>query len=235
MIAATLKNGFFWKLFCIRDLQVRRKFQVGLHDAKSAEMQNERIDLPDNAEDMQLLLLTYREDLINAKVAKEHYEERLKSEVNYLKAQILGEQRAKENVEAQLTAEMDALREKVCLLESCRTELDAEQRRHREFAEHELRQRHAYAKLQHQVEVLESEKRQFEIKIQEFKARVTNLQQELDNSVAVQNDFVRLSQSLQMELEKIRSQSTEVTWKPFFKQWCVGLLDVNGTQEVTIQ
>jgi hypothetical protein len=39
--------------------------QVGLHDVKSAEMQNERIDLPDNPEDMQLLLLTYREDLVS--------------------------------------------------------------------------------------------------------------------------------------------------------------------------
>jgi Rab GTPase-binding effector protein 1 len=76
---------------------------------------------------MQLLLLTYREELINAKVAKEHYEERLKSEVNFLKSQILGEQQAKESIEDQLTAEMEALREKVCLLESCRTELEAEQ------------------------------------------------------------------------------------------------------------
>jgi len=173
-------------------------------------MQNEKIDLPDNRDDMQLLLLTYREELINAKVAKEHYEERLKSEVTFLKSQLLGEQQAKESLEDQLAAEMESIREKVFLLESCKTELDAEQKRHREFAEHELRQRQAYAKLQPQIETLEAEKRQFELKIHEFKARVTNLQQELDNSVAVQNDFVRLSQSLQMELEKIRSQSTEV-------------------------
>jgi Rab GTPase-binding effector protein 1 len=52
---------------------------------------------------------------------------------------------------------------------------------------------------------------------QEFKARLSNLQQELDNSVAVQNDFVRLSQSLQMELEKIRSQSTEVKFFLHFR------------------
>ena len=64
--------------------------------------------------------------------------------------------------------------------------------------------------VQFQVESLESDKRQLDTRIHEFKARVSNLQQELDNSVAVQNDFVRLSQSLQMELEKIRSQATEV-------------------------
>ena len=36
---------------------------------------------------------------------------------------------------------------------------------------------------------------------------------DLDNSVAVQNDFVRLSQSLQVELEKIRQQEKEVRWQ----------------------
>ena len=41
--------------------------------------------------------------------------------------------------------------------------------------------------------------------------RIGNLQQELDNSVAVQTDFVRLSQSLQMELEKIRQSEKEVS------------------------
>ena len=105
-------------------------------------MQNEKIDLPDKLEDMQLLLLTYREELIHAKVwdkhncfrcqsvlrqsrfdlnvlfmllqvAKEHYEEQLKSEVNFLKSQLLGEQQAKESIEDQLTSEMEALREKV--------------------------------------------------------------------------------------------------------------------------
>ena len=39
----------------------------------------------------------------------------------------------------------------VYLLESCRTELEAEQKRHKEFADHELRQRLAYAQLQRQV------------------------------------------------------------------------------------
>ena len=43
----------------------------------------------------------------------------------------------------------------------------------------------------------------------ELKSRIGNLQQELDNSVAVQTDFVRLSQSLQMELEKIRQSENE--------------------------
>ena len=54
--------------------------------------------------------------MIHAKVAKEHYEEQLKSEVNFLKSQLLGEQQSKESIEDQLTAEIEALREKVTQL-----------------------------------------------------------------------------------------------------------------------
>ena len=42
---------------------------------------------------------------------------------------------------------------------------------------------------------------------------VSSLQLDLDNSVAVKKDFVRLSQSLQVELEKIRQAETEVRWQ----------------------
>lgn len=47
----------------------------------------------------------------------------------------------------------------------------------------------------------------------ELKSRVGSLQQELDNSEAVQKDFVRLSQSLQVQLERIREADTQVRWQ----------------------
>ena len=76
-------------------------------------MQNEVIDLPEKLEDIHLLLLRYREDLITTKVAKERLEEKLKSEVNFLKSQIAGEQQAKEDIEDQLTTENEQLKEKM--------------------------------------------------------------------------------------------------------------------------
>ena len=54
------------------------------------------------------------------------------------------------------------------------------------------------------------ERREAEARAAEMRGRLTQLQQELDNSVAVQTDFVRLSQSLQVELEKIRQSEQEV-------------------------
>lgn len=42
------------------------------------------------------------------------------------------------------------------------------------------------------------ENKEAELKVVELRQRVTSLQQELDTSEAVQKDFVRLSQSLQV-------------------------------------
>lgn len=46
--------------------------------------------------------------------------------------------------------------------------------------------------------------------VNELRSRVTSLQTELDNGETVQKDFVLLSQSLQQELERIRSADTQV-------------------------
>lgn len=55
--------------------------------------------------------------------------------------------------------------------------------------------------------------KQLEEQVAELKSRVGSLQQELDNSEAVQKDFVRLSQSLQVQLERIREADTQVRWQ----------------------
>lgn len=62
---------------------------------------------------MQLLLLKYREEIISAKVAKEHIEETLKSEIVFLKSQVMGEQQEKTTLEETLTQEISALQAKV--------------------------------------------------------------------------------------------------------------------------
>ncbi|CAL4060506.1 unnamed protein product, partial [Meganyctiphanes norvegica] len=69
-------------------LQKENDTLIGKHSAHSQELQNEFINLPDNMEEMQLLLLRYREDIIAAKVSKEHLEETLKSEILFLKDQV---------------------------------------------------------------------------------------------------------------------------------------------------
>ena len=58
---------------------------------------------------MQLLLLRYREDVIAAKVAREHVEETLKSEILFLKNQVVSEQQEKTTIEESLASELSQL------------------------------------------------------------------------------------------------------------------------------
>lgn len=64
----------------------------------------------------------------------------------------------------------------------------------------------ALAKERESTKVLEN-------KLMESRQKCINLQVELDNSETVQRDFVRLSQSLQIQLEKIRQAEQEVRWQ----------------------
>lgn len=49
----------------------------------------------------------------------------------------------------------------------------------------------------------------------QLRNKLSSLQTELDNSEVVQRDFVKLSQSLQVQLEEIRQATTEVRWQHF--------------------
>lgn len=64
-------------------------------------------------QDMQLQLLKYREDVITAKVAQEHSTEQLKSEILFLRSQIVAEQQERTNMEESLTQEIQQLQEQL--------------------------------------------------------------------------------------------------------------------------
>ncbi|XP_026314028.1 rab GTPase-binding effector protein 1 isoform X2 [Hyposmocoma kahamanoa] len=63
------------------------------------------------------------------------------------------------------------------------------------------------------IEKLLEDKKRLQTEVAELRSRVLVLQQELDNSEKVQQDFVRLSQSLQVQLQRIREADTEVRWQ----------------------
>ena len=97
--------------------------------------------------------------------------------------------------------------------ESCKSELGVMQKRCQEIESVAHTLRKEKVALEKEVENSAVQRARAEGQVTELKGRVTNLQQELDNSVAVQTDFVRLSQSLQMQLEKIRQSENEVRWQ----------------------
>lgn len=59
------------------------------------------------------MLLKYREEIIAAKVAKEHTEETLRSEIMFLKDQVVSEQQEKNTIEETLSQELSTLQEKL--------------------------------------------------------------------------------------------------------------------------
>ena len=64
-------------------------------------------------QEMQLVLLKYREDLITAKVAEEHSSEVLKSEIMFLRTHLVGEQQERNNLEESLTQEISQLQNQI--------------------------------------------------------------------------------------------------------------------------
>ena len=177
----------------LKRLQTENEELLGKREAKAEELQSEVINLPEKMDDIHLLLLTYREQLISAKLASEHHEEKRKQ------------------VGAELARENEGLKDQLVMLDSCKSELKVMQKRCQEIESIAHNLRKEKVALEKEVETSALQRARAEQSVTEMKGRVTNLQQELDNSVAVQTDFVRLSQSLQMELEKIRQAENEVS------------------------
>lgn len=92
-------------------LQEENDSLVGKHSKHAQQLQEENIDLPNDVEELQLLVLRLREDVIQAKVAREHTEDTLRSELLFLKDQVLGEQQEKATLEEALSQEISQLQE----------------------------------------------------------------------------------------------------------------------------
>ncbi|XP_017878963.1 rab GTPase-binding effector protein 1 isoform X2 [Ceratina calcarata] len=183
-------------------LQKENENLVGKHSKHSQQLQSESINMPNNVEELHVSLLKMREDLITAKVAQEVAQEKeviLRYEVTLLHEQMEQENRVKEQEILELKNEISGLG----------TQLDKYVRDHRTLAEREEK----LERLEKQLDVVLKENKEAELKVAELRQRVTSLQQELDTSEAVQKDFVRLSQSLQVQLERIRQAGSEVRWQ----------------------
>ncbi|XP_023335068.1 rab GTPase-binding effector protein 1 [Eurytemora carolleeae] len=194
----------------LQRLQAENENLVGKHSALSSTMANEAINLPTSLEEMQLLLLTYREDLITAKIAKERAEEKLETEIGFMRSQLNIEHQNRTSLEQQFKADRQALQDRMRLLEPSAAELEVEKQKRRNMEERveEIKNKHqqAQTELRKQLECARQAAQTAEAQVNQMRVKQLSLQTDLDNSVAVQNDFVRLSQSLQVELEKIRKK-----------------------------
>ncbi|XP_040280803.1 rab GTPase-binding effector protein 1 isoform X2 [Bufo bufo] len=183
----------------------------GMHGLHVSLQQAENFILPDTIEELHELVLKYREDIISVRTASDHLEEKLKAEILFLKEQIQAEQCQKENIEETLQIEIENCKEEIASISSLKIELD---RIKVEKEELESRLQHKTKELQdvqelkisleEQLSKETSSKTSLEELFFEEKNKAQRLQTELDVSEQVQRDFVKLSQTLQVQLERIR-------------------------------
>ncbi|XP_020023833.1 rab GTPase-binding effector protein 1 isoform X1 [Castor canadensis] len=183
----------------------------GKHSLHVSLQQAEDFVLPDTMEMLQELVLKYRENIIHVRTAADHMEEKLKAEILFLKEQIQAEQCLKENLEETLQLEIENCKEEIASISSLKAELERIKVEKGQL-ESTLREKSQQLESLQEIKVnLEEQlKKETAAKVTieqlmfEEKNKAQRLQTELDVSEQVQRDFVKLSQTLQVQLERIR-------------------------------
>ncbi|MGH0134979.1 UNVERIFIED_CONTAM: hypothetical protein FKN15_012514 [Acipenser sinensis] len=108
----------------LASLQRDNESLQGKHRLHLTLQQQENFTMPTAAEELQALVLRYREDLVCMRTEADHLEEKLKAEILFLKEQIQAEQCLKENLEETLQLEIDSCKEEIASFSSLKTELE---------------------------------------------------------------------------------------------------------------
>uniref|UniRef100_A0A914BUS3 FYVE-type domain-containing protein n=1 Tax=Acrobeloides nanus TaxID=290746 RepID=A0A914BUS3_9BILA len=196
-------------------ITLSHKYQklLGLNRQKAEEMRDQIIDFPQSVEELQILCLQLREELIEARSAKEHSVAELKDELTLMQEQLKEEQIDRKRVEEQISKEYSKVTADLDFARNQLEGLHLESQR----VEERNRQMEAYKKLISESEAkvanMQKERVELEKVIAEYRQKCTTQQKELDNIESVQKDFVVLSQGLQIQLEKIRQAEQEVRWQ----------------------
>ncbi|KFO75644.1 Rab GTPase-binding effector protein 1, partial [Cuculus canorus] len=199
-------------------LQKDNESLQGKHSLHVSLQQAEDFILPETPEELRELILKYREDIISVRTAADHLEEKLKAEILFLKEQIQAEQYLKENIEETLQLEIENCKEEIgfnsCFsasISSLKAELErikVEKEQLESSSQENLQQleslQEAKNALEEQLKKETAAKANLEQLVFEEKNKAQRLQTELDVSEQVQRDFVKLSQTLQVQLERIR-------------------------------
>uniref|UniRef100_A0A8D0Y8H0 Rabaptin, RAB GTPase binding effector protein 1 n=1 Tax=Sus scrofa TaxID=9823 RepID=A0A8D0Y8H0_PIG len=183
----------------------------GKHSLHVSLQQAEDFILPDTIEALRELVLKYRENIVHVRTAADHMEEKLKAEILFLKEQIQAEQCLKENLEETLQLEIENCKEEIASISSLKAELERIKVEKgqlestlREKSQHLESLQEMKITLEEQLKKETAAKVTVEQLMFEEKNKAQRLQTELDVSEQVQRDFVKLSQTLQVQLERIR-------------------------------
>lgn len=155
--------------------------------------------LPSSVQELQQLLRRTRQEACVRQQAREHEAERLRIEIVTLREALEEETAARASLEGQLRVQREETEVLEASLCSLRTEMDRIQQEQSKAQRQEGLQQPGSGR---------TEEAQLADLLSEQRAKVLRLQAELETSEQVQRDFVRLSQALQVRLERIRQAET---------------------------
>ncbi|XP_008280681.1 rab GTPase-binding effector protein 1 isoform X2 [Stegastes partitus] len=183
----------------------------GKHRLHVELQQQEDFQMPNTVQELQGLVLRLREDLVALRTSADHMEEKLKAEILFLKEQIQAEQCLKENLEDTLQLEIEGCKEEIASFSSLKTELERIKAEKEQLESSLVEKTETLESIQglrisleQQLKELTTAKNVLESQVLDERDKAQRLQTELDVSEQVQKDFVKLSQTLQVQLERIR-------------------------------
>ncbi|XP_045141830.1 rab GTPase-binding effector protein 2 isoform X1 [Echinops telfairi] len=157
-------------------------------------------ELPSLVPDLQQLVRLTRQEARARQQAWEHEAERLRIEIVKLREALEDQTAARASLEGQLRVQQEETEVFEASLCSLRTELERVQQEHSKAGQQEAPKPPVASSPTEEAPVPDL--------LSEQRAKVLRLQAELETSEQVQRDFVRLSQALQVRLERIRQAGT---------------------------
>ncbi|CAH8635392.1 unnamed protein product [Schistosoma bovis] len=185
---------------------------VGRRSQAAIELSRQPIQLPNEKDELEHLTLKLYEENLSFREARDHLEECLKKETETHREQLANEQQERINFESSILQELEDARRRLADLANITTERDNETVL-RQKCEDELKMsKSKLNEIQAKYELTETNLTEAQKRIIDLQDQVIRLQNDLDNVESVQADFVRLSQNLQVQLERLRQQDQEVRW-----------------------
>lgn len=184
-------------------LERDNEFLSGRYLQHSDELKAQEINLPQKIDDLQEMVLRLNENLIESKVGQEFSEAKcisFRDEASLLRDQLQRKEKEREFLEQKLNHRIHSLEDKLKQHHHIQLKLLAE-KEELEKIENDNKKEISDLRMQN-IELSENVDQKDKTNM-ELKSKISMMQQELSTSEAVQKDFVKLSQSLQVMLRDI--------------------------------
>lgn len=185
----------------LETLQKDNEYLSGRYLQHSDELKAQDINLPQNIDELHELVLRLNENLIEAKVGQEYSEAKcisFRDEASLLRDQLQRKEKEREFLEQKLNHRMHSLEDKLKQQHHIHLKLLSD-KEELQKTENDNKKEISDLRMQN-IELSDNVDRLDKTNL-ELKSKVAMMQQELHTSEAVQKDFVKLSQSLQVEIQ----------------------------------